>query len=641
MANKRMALLGTGVALLFIALRAQDDPPKLSVSDPSCTFFGPNHDQYVPALRNRHAAGSLTAQVVEKLATLPSAPGGSRINTQQHSSDNTIDKYIFQAISNAGVTPAPPTNDYEFIRRVTLDLTGRISTPDAIVSFVNDTSTTKRGTLVETLLASPSWIDKWTVWLADLYQNNSRNTQIPRYVPGVMGFNIYIRAALTDGKPYDQMAREIISAQGENSYTQGEINFLIGGVVTGGPIQDIFDQQTANTVETFLGISHLNCLLCHNGRGHLDAISLWGYETSRQQAWGMASFLSHTNTTRTPVQGAVNNQPYYWGLEDNVRYKVDYQLNTTTGNRPPRTGLTPTSTVAPTYIFDGTGPSSGQNYRVAFAQKITSDFQFARATVNYVWEYFFGLGIVSPSNQFDPLRLDPNNPPSNCPPSANPCTLQPSNAQLLNALAQNFINSKYDLKSLMREIVNSNAYQLSSRYNGTWDPSTENLFARKLVRRLWSEEVHDAIAQSSNIIPTYNNPTWGPQSWAMKFPEPLNTPDGATGPVDTFLDAFLRGNRDDQPRRPDGSISQALDLMNDNFVMSRVKSNVPATSLLVKAMALPDDQMVNTLFLTVLSRYPTSTEMSAALANLKTNRTVEAQTLLWSLYNKVDFVFNY
>jgi hypothetical protein len=641
MANKRIALLGIGVALLFIALRAQDDPPKLPVSDPSCTFFGPNHDQYVPALRNRHTTGSLTAQVVEKLATLPSAPGGSRTNSQQQSSDNTIDKYIFQAISNAGVAPAPPTTDYEFIRRVTLDLTGRIPTPDAVISFVNDTSATKRGTLVETLLASPSWIDKWTIWLADLYQNNSRNTQIPRYVPGVMGFNTYIRAALTSGKPYDQMAREIISAQGENSYTQGEINFLIGGVVTGGPIQDIFDQQTANTVETFLGISHLNCLLCHNGRGHLDAISLWGYETSRQQAWGMASFLSHTNTTRTPVQGAVNNQPYYWGLEDNVRYKVDYQLNTTTGNRPPRTGLTPTSTVAPTYIFDGTNPSSGQNYRVAFAQKITSDFQFARATVNYVWEYFFGLGIVSPSNQFDPLRLDPNNPPLNCPSSANPCTLQPSNAQLLNTLAQDFINSKYDLKSLMREIVNSNAYQLSSRYNGTWDPSTENLFARKLVRRLWSEEVHDAIVQSSNILPTYNNPTWGPQSWAMKFPEPLNTPDGPTGPVDTFLNAFLRGNRDDQPRRPDGSISQALDLMNDNFVMSRVKSNGPGTSLLVKAMALPDDQMVNTLFLTVLSRYPTSTEMTAALANLKTNRTVEAQSLLWSLYNKVDFVFNY
>lgn len=660
MVKKRMVLIGSGMALMltagFVVSRAQDPPQdpldqQLPVSDPICSFFGPQHDKYVPAL-SQHAVGALTAQVVSQLpapeaimaaasAAIPSAPGGSRTDALAHSNVNTIDTYIFQALSAAGVAPAPPTNDFEFIRRVTLDLTGRIPTADAVISFVNDSSADKRSKLVESLLGSPTWIDKWTVWFADLYKNNSRNTQIPRYVPGVMAFNDYIRASLTSNKPYDQMAREIISAQGNNSYTQGEINFLIGGVVTGGPIQDIFDQQTANTVETFLGISHMNCLLCHNGRGRLDSLSLWGYETSRQQAWGMASFMSHTDSTRTPVNGAVNSQPYYWGLADNTRYKVDYQLNTTTGNRPARTGSTPNATVPPAYIFDGSGPASGQNYRVALAQKIASDFQFARAIVNYMWEYFFGIGIVSPSNQFDPLRLDPDNPPSNCPSPSNPCTLQPSNARLLNALAQGFVNNKYDLKALMREIANSRTYQLSSRYDGAWDPTTENLFARKLVRRLWAEEVHDAIAQSSGIIPTYNNPVWGPQNWAMKLPEPMNTPDGAAGPVTAFLDAFLRGNRDDQDRRSDGSISQALGLMNDNFVMSRVKTTGPATALLVKALALPDDQLVNTLFLTVLSRYPTPAEMTAALGNLKTNRTQEAQTLLWSLYNKVDFVFNY
>jgi hypothetical protein len=298
--------------------------------------------------------------------------------------------------------------------------------------------------------------------------------------------------------------------------------------------------------------------------------------------------------------------------------------------------------VAPAYNFDGSGPGPGQNYRAALAQKITSDFQFSRAFVNYVWEYFFGIGIVSPSNQFDPDRLDPDNPPSDCPSPSNPCTLQPSNARLLNALAQDFINSKYDVRALMREIVNSQTYQLSSRYNGAWDSTTANLFGRKLVRRLWSEELHDSIVQSSGITPTYNNPDWGPQNYAMKFPEPMNTPDGANGTMTAFLDAFLRGNRDDEPRRPDGSISQALGLMNDNFVMSRVKPAGTVTGALInKVLPLPDDQLVNTLFLTVLSRYPNSTEMSTALANLKSNRTQEAQNLLWALYNKVDFVFNY
>jgi hypothetical protein len=270
--------------------------------------------------------------------------------------------------------------------------------------------------------------------------------------------------------------------------------------------------------------------------------------------------------------------------------------------------------------------------------------------VNYLWEYFFTVGLVSPSNQFDPLRLDPNNPPSNCPSTANPCTLQASNPALLNALAQDFVGSGYDLQAMMKEIVNSQAYQLSSRYNGTWDPTTANLFGRHLVRRLWSEELHDAIAQSSGVVPMYNNATWGPVSMAMKFPEPLNTPNGpATNlPVSsTFLDAFLRGNRDDQPRSSDGAITQALSLLNDNFIMNRVNLKGSANSLLMKSLAMPASQdgapggLVDTMFMNVLSRHPTTDEMSSALGNLKTNRSTEAQTLLWSLYNKVDFIFNY
>ena len=664
MAVRRMFLVGAGAGLMltagFVASRAQDASQdvlpeltgqQLPVADPNCTFFGPDHNKFVLAANPSN--GILTQQVALQLApadavmnaaataaVIPSAPGGSRTDAAQHPGDNTVDKYILPALAAAGIAPAPPTTDFEFNRRVTLDLTGRIPTGDQVASFLNDPSPNKRAALVESLLASPNWLDKWTLWFGDLYENNSRNTQIPRYIQGVTGFNTYIRSSLAANKPYDQMAREIISAQGSDSYLQGELNFLVGGIVTGGPVQDIFDQQTANTVQTFLGISHMNCLLCHNGRGHLDSLSLWGYETTRQQAWGMASFMSHTDTPRTPASGAVNGQPYYWGLADNTRYKTDYQLNTQTGNRPPRGATTSKVTVPPAYIFDASGPNPAENYRAALARKITSDFQFARATVNYIWEYFFTIVIVSPSDQFDPMRLDPNNPPSNCPSPSNPCTLQPSNAALLNALAQDFINNKYDLKSLMREIVNSQTYQLSSRYNGAWDPSTQNLFGRKLVRRLWAEEIHDAIAQSSGVIPTYTNPAWGPVSWAMQLPEPLNTPDG-NGAVSTFLNAFLRGNRDDQPRRPDGSISQALGLMNDNFVMSRIRTNTPATGLLVQALKLPDDQMVNTLFLNVLSRYPTSAEMSAALTNLKSNRTQEAQNLLWSLYNKVDFVFNY
>ncbi|MCU1336906.1 MAG: hypothetical protein JWO19_2487 [Bryobacterales bacterium] len=635
---------------------ADGSADQLSVSDPSCTYFGANREKFVGGPQRWAERTKLTADVTGQLApaaevmtafatstaAMPSAPGGSRTDTLQHGPNN-IDKYLFQAMTDAHVAPAPPTTDFEFVRRVTLDLTGRIPTPDAVTSFVNDASFDKRAKLIDSLIASPEWVDKWTIWFGDFFQNNSRNTQIQRYIQGVVAFNDYIRNSLTSGKPYDQMARDLISATGPTSFTQGELNYIAGGVMGGGPVQDVFDLQAANVADTFLGISHLNCLLCHNGRGHLDSLSLWGYYTTRQQAWGMASFMSRTSTIQTG-QGV---QP--WSLTNNRT--VDYQLNTTTGNRPARCTMdangrcvTTTQIVKPAYITDGVSPAAGQDYRTFLGQKITSDFQFARATVNYIWEYFFGMGIVSPSNQFDPMRLDPDHPPTDCPSPSSPCTLQPTNARLLNALAQDFINSGYNLKSLMREIVTSRAYQLSSRYDGTWDPNSQTLFARHLVRRLWSEELADSIAQSSGIPTTYTNVNWNPTtvSWAMKLPEPLNTGGNGTAASQVFLDAFLRGNRDDQERRGEGSISQALDLMNDNFVMQRVNSTA-ATSLIVKALAMPNDQLVNTLFLNVLSRYPTSGEMSAAIQNLQTQatRTQEARYLYWSLYNKVDFVFNY
>jgi Protein of unknown function (DUF1549)/Protein of unknown function (DUF1553) len=654
MASNRRFLAGGFVMLVlaagFFGLRAQDDTAQLPVTDPNCSYFTPKPSKTA-------GVAAMTIQVAAALpadaqgSAMPSAPGGSRTDSAQHPS-GTIDKYIFDALSAANVAPAPPTTDYEFVRRIYLDLTGRIPTPDQVTNFVNDSSSDKRAKLIDSLIGSATWLDKWTVWFGDLYHNNSRNTQIPRYVPGVVAFNAYVHDSLAANKPYDQMARELISAKGADSYTQGELNFQVGSEIVNGPIQDTMDQKAADTFETFLGISHLNCLLCHNGRGHLDSLSMWGYYTTRQQAWGVASFFSRTRETRTPVSGATNNQPYYWSVLDNVplqgqKASTDYQLNTTTGNRPTRAPVGGQSTIAPSYIFGGSGASPGDSYRTALGKFITSDFQFARATVNYMWEYFFSIGLVSPSNQFDPDRLDPDNPPSNCPPNV-PCTLQASNPRLLNALAQDFVQSGYDLRALQREIVTSRAYQLSARYNGTWDVANQNLFARKLVRRLWAEEVHDAIAQSSGILPNYpgnfnsggTQMSWGPVSYAMKFPETVNTPDGG-GVVSQFLDAFLRGNRDDEDRRSDGSISQALDLMNDQtMVMNRVQSK-NAASLIQQALKLTDDQMVDTLFLNVLSRYPTAAEKSTALGNLKSNRTQEAQNLLWSLYNKVDFVFNY
>jgi hypothetical protein len=657
----KISILGGSLFLSgFLLSQAQDiAPARLEqeaagvVEHPECSFFVKRDKPNRQGADASHQLSSITQQVTRMLS---SAPNSSRIKSfQDQTKFGTIDKYLFADMQANGVAPADKTDDYEFIRRVTLDLTGRIPAPERVLSFAADKSADKRAKLIDELLAKPEWVDKWTMYYGDLYGNTDRNTFVVRYEPGRNAFYKWIKDSLTANKHYNQMATELIAAKGENSFVQGELNWLVGARVIGNPQQDNIDQEAANVAETFLGISHMNCVLCHNGRGHLDALSLWGTTMTRPQAWNFASFLSHATTVNTPVPNSVNNQPYYWAVRDDQPKQPDYTLNTTTGNRPARQPIGTVRTMAPVYPFTGEKPADGENYRVALARIVTSDIQFARATVNYIWKEFFGRGIVDPVNQFDPARLDPDNPPQD------PWTLQPSNARLLNAMAQEFVDDGFNLKTLMRKITASEAYQLSSRYDGEWKADYERLFARKLVRRLWAEEVHDAVVQSSGVLPNngagYNlqnfstfpdgspytgYPTYGPIKWAMQAPDVRTTPDNG-GAVFQFFIAFLRGDRDLEDRRGDGSVLQALNLMNDPFINNRTDlTKAPKDSLLYRYLSLPADQLIDNFYLAVLSRHPTDAEKKTALQQLpKGQIALGAESLLWALYNKVDFVFNY
>ena len=656
-------LISAGSAPAFAQSRAAIELPDHS----ECAFFGANREKFMKSsLRvagaEEESTLSRTTRLVASSVRPQSISSTNEVNLSTILSasfavapaPDSIDYYIQQDLKANRITPADKTDDYTFIRRITLDLTGRIPTADRVATFVGDLRLDKRAKLIDELLAQPEWVDKWTMYFGDLYQNNASNvTGTQRRAEGRNAFYKYIHDSLSSNKPYNAIATELIASQGGNSYDQanGQMNWVVGGVVSGGPQQDIFDQQTTNVAEQFLGITHMNCLLCHNGRGHLDSLNLWASQTTRYQAWQLSAFMSHTWPVRKKIVDPnmpQNNNLYYWALD---KYTADYQLGSTTGNRPARAfvgaGASQVKAVAPTYLFGGGTPNPGEDYRVALARFVTADPQFARATVNYMWAQFFGRGIVDPPDQFDLARLDASNPPPA------PWTLQPSNPALLDALAKHFIASGFDLKALQREITNSETYQLSSSYDGNWDISYEKFFARKFVRRLWSEELHDAVTQATNVIPSYTingftsdstiysvvSPGFGKIAYAMQMPDVVGMPGGAVTP---FLDTFLRGDRDANPRRQDGSILQALNMMNDLFVETRVKATV-ANGLLTKNLTLPNPQLVNILYLNVLSRKPTDVEMNTAVQKLTStgNRTAAAEDLFWALFNKVDFIFNY
>ena len=619
-----------------------------------CMFFTKEGERFKqtitnprdPRFREQFVLSRMTEDVTRRLpvqdASTASATDASAVPPIS-TSKNLIDQYIYKALQDAGVKPADKTTEYEFMRRVSIDLTGRPPVADRVRSYIADSSPDKRAKFIDELLASPLFTDRWTMYWGDRFKNAQSvpSSGIQRFAEGRDAFYTWIKNNVINNKPLDQVARELIATQGTNTWEseQGATNWLVGAR-SSGPAQDTYDQQTVQVATTFLGLSHTNCVLCHNGRGHLTSLSVWGTQTTRYQAWQLAAFLAKTSEAQTRPDPMNAPNKYYWSVTDNPK-AADYALNTTTGNRPARYPITTTEkNVAPVYFFNGNKPSPGENYRVALARELTSDPLFATAAVNYLWKEFFGRGIIDPVDQIDPARLDPDHLPADCS-DPQPCGVQPSNPYLLKALATDFANSGFDTKALIRKIVNSEAYQLSSRWTGTWDPSLEPLFARKLARRLWAEEISDSIAWTSNLPIMYTVPgTTNKVSWAIQLPEPITS---------GFLGYFLPGNRDDQPRRSDGSVQQALALMNDATVISRINAtgtgSTASTMQLLVAQSPNDTALVNSLYLTVLTRPPTDAELAIGLKQLQSGtgstKAAKASSLMWALYNKVDFIFNY
>jgi hypothetical protein len=317
-----------------------------------------------------------------------------------------------------------------------------------------------------------------------------------------------------------------------------------------------------------------------------------------------------------------------------------YSLNTTTGNRSARQPINGVSSITPRYPFGtstnpGSGLTTGENYRTGLARQITADIQFSRAAVNYIWEQFMVEAFVSPSNSFDLARLDAARPP------AAPWTLQPTNADLLNSLATWFQQNSYDVRALIKLIAKSNAYQLSSVYPGTWNVAYVPYYARKFVRRLGAEEIHDAIVKAAGVQPSYTVSTFPAIQWAMQLPdtkEPLRLP-----AVNQFLNAFGRGDRDTTPRRSDGSVLQSLNMMNNTFVMSRIhQANQGSTVSTLLAQNLDAASIIRQLFLSTLSRPPTAAETALFTPSFQQLGTrVAAEGLQWVLLNKLEFLFNY
>ncbi len=503
-------------------------------------------------------------------------PGFAWSNPPQR---NYIDGLIDAKLKRLKILPSPAIDDAEFLRRVSLDLIGLPPTLEELRAFVEDKtdSATKRSRVVDRLIARPEYVDHWTLKWGDLLQVSRR------YLgdKGMWEFREWIRDSIAQNKPYDKFVYELLTARG-SSYENPAANFF--------RVTRNAKASMEKTTQLFMGV-RLVCTQCHD-----HPFEKW----TQNQYYEMTAFF-----------GSVGLKP---GFESGD--EIVYDKREDNEIKHPKTGRV----VAAKYLVASIGappiPNTSER-REALVEWLTSKDNpfFARAIANRIWSYFVGRGIIEP---VDDIR------------ASNP----PANEALLEALTRDLTDHGFDLRYLMKTIVNSRAYQASIQTN-VWNEDDKVNFSHAVPRRLGAEELMDALSVAAGSRPKF--PEVPPDTRAEEFPDPHVGRDG-------FLDVFGRPARESScecERRSDISLPQALNLVNGRTIGDAIADPKGRVAKLVLAGA-SDRAIVEDLYLAALSRYPTAKEYDTALTFLKSSQShaAWAQDLLWSLVNSKAFLYN-
>ncbi len=489
---------------------------------------------------------------------------------------NYVDEHVVARWQRLGLVPSGDADDYEFIRRVYLDGIGTLPTPEAIKAFAASQDPEKRKQLIDEVLNRPEYADFWTLKWADLLRNNSQRLQ----EKGMCSFHLWIRAQMRDNKPLDQFVRDILTAQG-STYSNGPANFFRVAA-------NSLDRAEA-VAQTFLGI-RMQCARCHH-----HPFEKW----SQDDYYGLAAFFARVNTKTSQEFGL-------FGGEQVVVVQAAGEVA-----HPKRGGVVkPTPLEAPSV-------EDPIDRRRALASWLTSpdNMLFARNVANRFWGYLLGRGLVEP---IDDMR------------ATNP----PSNPELLDALAKDFIAHKFDQKHLLRTIMNSHAYQLSSE--ATRANKRDDMFhSHFLVRRLTAEQLFDAVNSVTQTQDKFTGLPLGTR--AIQLPDPaVNS---------YFLDTFGRAARQincECERSSEPNMSQALHLMNSDFIQGKLTNGNGRAQRLLKENKT-NREIIEEFYFVTFSRPPLDDELEIAdeIITKAPSRKEGVEDLLWALINSREFIFNH
>lgn len=506
---------------------------------------------------------------------------------------NFIDEQVWTKLKTLGIVPSQPADDARFLRRVSLDLIGRLPTPDEARAFLADADPKKREKLVDSLLERPEYADHWAGKWADLLRPNPYRVGIK----AVLNYDQWIRDSFRKNKPYDQFVRELITAQG-STWRNGASTLFRDRREP--------DEITTMVSQLFLGV-RLECAKCHH-----HPFEKWGQEDFYSFAAYFAR-VGHKGTGLSPpISGG--EEMIVTAKSGAVKHPLTQQV---LAARPLFPLASTTAAAAPAPGTNATpATEDDRDPREQLAAWVTSDQNpfFAQVFVNRVWSDLMGRGIVEP---VDDLRA--TNPPSNGP--------------LLESLAQHFREQKYDVKQLLRTITLSQVYGLSSTPNERNVADTRN-YSRHYRTRLRAEVLLDAVSDISGI----------PDSFGAMPPESRANQIWTTRIGSTFLDTFGRPNPNQDPpceRNADTTVTQTLHLMNAPQLHQKVTSD-QGRAAAIAASDMTPDQIVEELYLLVYGRMPETDERDVGrqlFAQPDVSRRRVTEDLLWALLNTPEFLF--
>lgn len=557
--------------------------------------------------------------------------------------NNAVDAPVMAKLQALRIPPSELCDDATFVRRAFLDAIGSLPTAEEALAFVSDQTPGKRTRLVDELLTRPEYVDYWTLQFADLLQNRKERDHDVRGTKGVRAFHTWLRTQMAANRPWNELARDVLTASGD-CVTRPEVGYYVTLVGEKKPEES---EVTDGVAQAFLG-NRVGCARCHNHP--LEKFTQDDY-------YHFAAFFSHVSLKRVdPMNGAttlvaqskeemeqekriaemektlreqtaglekLNGEELAKAekkaaeqkkkIEDAHKQLAEIRTKKKPGVIQPRTK----QMMAPQPLDRSPIElKPGEDPRASLAKWITdpSNGNFSGAMVNRLWKHFMGVGLVEP---VDDLR------------ASNP----PTNPELWRLLNTEFVGSGYELKHVMRLILNSRVYQLSSDTT-LGNQADRKFFSHYYVRRLPAEVMLDAISAATDVPDEFKGYPTGTR--AVQLPEP--------GVASYFLTLFGRSDRVTAcacERMGEVTLPQLLHLENGDELPKKIRSTDGRLARMLKNEK--DSEVIDELYWTTVQRSPRTDEAKTIREALAAGDSREEvyRDLFWALLNSKDFAFNH